>query len=129
MIGDAILFYLGENRLSLVGRPSALNWVEYNQGTGGYKVTVERDERSAVNRGSRKLFRFQVQGPHALKVIEKVTGKPAPDIRFFNMGDITIAGSEVRALRHGMVGPARMGVVRSVGAGRDGPRCHHRSRA
>ena len=104
VIGDAILFYLSENRLSLVGRPSALNWVEYNQATGGYKVTVERDERSAVNRGSRKLFRFQVQGPHALKVIEKVTGKPAPDIRFFNMGEVTIAGSEVRALRHGMVG-------------------------
>ncbi len=104
VIGDAILFYLSENRLSLVGRPSALNWVEYNQATGGYKVTVERDERSAVNRGSRKLFRFQVQGPHALKVIEKVTGKPAPDIRFFNMGEVTIAGSAVRALRHGMVG-------------------------
>ena len=39
VIGDAILFYLGENRLSLVGRPSALNWVEYNPATGGYKVT------------------------------------------------------------------------------------------
>src|SRR5688500_7054798 len=56
VIGDAILFYLDEKRLSLVGRPSALNWLEYNQSKGGYKVTVERDERSAVNRGSRKLF-------------------------------------------------------------------------
>ena len=104
VIGDAILFYLSENRLSLVGRPSALNWVEYNQSTGGYNVKVERDERSAVNRGSRKLFRFQVQGPNALKVIEKVTGQPAPDIRFFNMGAMSIGGQEVRALRHGMVG-------------------------
>ena len=104
VIGDAILFYLADNSLSLVGRPSALNWVEYNAEVGGYKVNVERDERSAVNRGSRKLFRFQVQGPNALKVIEKVTGKPAPDIRFFNMGAMTIAGSAVRALRHGMVG-------------------------
>ena len=104
MIGDAILFYLSDNRLSLVGRPSALNWVEYNQSAGGYKVNVERDERSAVNRGSRKLFRFQVQGPHALKVIEKVTGKAGPDIRFFNMGAMTIGGQEVHALRHGMVG-------------------------
>jgi len=104
VIGDAILFYLSDNRLSLVGRPSALNWVEYNKGAGGYNVTLERDERSAVNRGSRKLFRFQVQGPNALKVIEKVTGTAAPDIRFFNMGAMTIAGREVRALRHGMVG-------------------------
>ncbi len=104
VIGDAILFFLSENRLSLVGRPSALNWVEYHTTSGKYKVTTERDERSAVNRGSRRLFRFQVQGPHAGKVIEKVTGNVAPDIRFFNMGAITIAGNEVRALRHGMVG-------------------------
>ena len=104
VIGDAILFFLSENRLSLVGRPSALNWVEYHTTSGNYKVTTERDERSAVNRGTRKLFRFQVQGPHAGKVIENVTGKVAPDIRFFNMGAITIAGNEVRALRHGMVG-------------------------
>jgi len=104
VIGDAILFFLGENRLSLVGRPSALNWVEYHAASGSYKVTTERDERSFVNRGSRRMFRFQVQGPHAGKVIEKVTGQVAPDIRFFNIGAMTIAGTEVRALRHGMVG-------------------------
>ena len=104
VIGDAILFFLSDNRLSLVGRPSALNWVEYHAASGAYKVTTERDERSFVNRGSRKMFRFQVQGPHAGKVIEKVTGKAAPDIRFFNIGAMTIGGAEVRALRHGMVG-------------------------
>jgi vanillate/3-O-methylgallate O-demethylase len=104
VIGDAILFFLDENRLSLVGRPSALNWVEYHAASGAYKVTTERDERSFVNRVGRKMFRFQVQGPHAGKVIEKVTGKVAPDIKFFNIGMMTIAGNEVRALRHGMVG-------------------------
>jgi glycine cleavage system aminomethyltransferase T len=45
-----------------------------------------------------------VQGPNAVKVIEKATGKPAPDIKFFNMDVVTIAGKKVRALRHGMVG-------------------------
>ena len=104
VIGDAILFYLGENRLSLVGRPSGLNWVQYNIETGSYAVKAERDERSAVNRGTRKSFRYQVQGPHALRLMEKVTGKPAPDIRFFNMDVFSIAGQDVRALRHGMVG-------------------------
>ena len=49
VIGDAILFYLDENLLSLVGRPSAHNWVQYHGETGGYDVTFERDERSAVN--------------------------------------------------------------------------------
>ena len=66
---------------------------------------VERDERTAVNpTGRRKLYRFQVQGPTALKVLEKATGGPLPEIKFFNMGDITIAGHKVRALHHGMSG-------------------------
>jgi vanillate/3-O-methylgallate O-demethylase len=104
VIGDAILFHLDEQRLSLVGRPSALNWVQYHLETGGYSATFERDERSAVNRRGRKTFRFQVQGPNALKVMQRVLGAPAPDIRFFHMSEIAIAGHGVRALRHGMVG-------------------------
>jgi glycine cleavage system aminomethyltransferase T len=104
VIGDAILFYLEENRLSLVGRPPAHNWVQYNLETGGYRATAERDERSAVNQGRRKVFRYQVQGPNALRVMEKVTKQPPPEIRFFSMGAFSIAGHDVRALRHGMVG-------------------------
>jgi vanillate/3-O-methylgallate O-demethylase len=104
VIGDAILFYLDENKFNLVGRPPAANWVQYYVETGGYKAKAEKDERSAINQGRRKVFRYQVQGPHALKVMEKVTGKPAPDIRFFNMETLQIAGGDVRALRHGMVG-------------------------
>ena len=105
VIGDAILFFLEENKLNIVGRPTAHNWVQYNVETGGYKVTTERDDRSFVNKaGRRKVFRYQVQGPHAVTVMEKVTGKATPDIRFFNMDSFDIAGRQVRALRHGMVG-------------------------
>jgi vanillate/3-O-methylgallate O-demethylase len=104
VIGDAILFYLDENKFNLVGRPPALNWVQFNVETRGYKASTERDERSAVNQGSRRTFRYQIQGPNALRTMEKVTGKPAPDIRFFNMDVFNIAGRSVRALRHGMVG-------------------------
>src|SRR5438552_2658404 len=104
VIGDAILFYLDENKFNLVGRPPASNWVQYNLETRRYKASAERDERSAVNEGRRKVFRYQVQGPNAVKVMEKVTAKPTPDIRFFNMDLFKIAGRDVRALRHGMVG-------------------------
>ena len=104
VIGDAILFYLDNDRLSLVGRPPAANWVEYNAQLGTFNVTTERDERSAVKQGQRKTYRFQVQGPHAAKVMEAATGAPTPDIRFFSMGAFTIGGRQVRALRHGMVG-------------------------
>ena len=105
VIGDAILFFLDENRLRLVGRPSAHNWVQYHAETGGYDVRVDRDERTAVNpTGGRELYRFQVQGPTALDVLEKATAGPLPEIRFFNLGEITIAGRKVRAFHHGMSG-------------------------
>ena len=104
VIGDAILFYLAENKFNLVGRPPAHNWVQYNLEARGYKATAERDERSAVNQGRRKTYRFQIQGPNAVKTMEKVTGKPAPDIKFFNMDVFKVAGRDVHALRHGMVG-------------------------
>ena len=54
VIGDAILFYLDENRFNLVGRPPAENWVQYNIETGGYNAKAQRDERSAANQGRRK---------------------------------------------------------------------------
>ena len=104
VIGDAILFYLGENSFNIVGRPPVANWVQFNLEKGGYKATAARDERSAQNQGRRKAYRFQVQGPNALKVMEKVTGKPVPEIKFFHMDAFTIGGKHVRALRHGMVG-------------------------
>jgi len=105
VIGDAILFFLDENKVSLVGRPSAHNWVQFHGETGDYDVTFERDERTVVNpTGRRKLYRYQVQGPTALDVLEQVTGGPLPEIKFFNMGRLTIAGHEVRALHHGMSG-------------------------
>jgi vanillate/3-O-methylgallate O-demethylase len=105
VIGDAILFFLEENKVSLVGRPSAHNWVQYHGETGDYDVSFDRDERTAANpTGRRKLYRYQVQGPTALQVLERATGGPLPEIKFFNMGWVTIAGRKVRALHHGMSG-------------------------
>jgi vanillate/3-O-methylgallate O-demethylase len=105
VIGDAILFHLAPNSFVLVGRPPALNWVQYNLETGGYLARAERDERSFVNEtGGRRVYRYQIQGPNAKRVMEKVTGKPMPAIKFFHMDMLDIAGCKVRALRHGMVG-------------------------
>jgi len=106
VIGDVVLFYLEKDLFNLVGRPSVHNWVQYHCETRGYNAKCERDERSVARSGPivRKAYRYQVQGPNAMKVIEKVTGKPAPDLKFFNMTTITIAGRQVRALRHGMAG-------------------------
>jgi vanillate/3-O-methylgallate O-demethylase len=105
VIGDAIAFFLDDDRVSLVGRPAAHNWVQFHAETGDYDVSVERDERTAANpTGRRKLYRFQVQGPNALEVLAKATGAPLPEITFFNLGELVIAGRTVRALHHGMSG-------------------------
>jgi vanillate/3-O-methylgallate O-demethylase len=105
VIGDGILFYLEENKVRLVGRPSAHNWVQYHGETGDYDVEFSRDERTAVNpAGRRELYRFQVQGPTAMQVLEKATEGGVPEIKFFNLGEVTIAGHAVRALHHGMSG-------------------------
>jgi len=105
VIGDVILFALGESRFNLVGRAPALNWVTYHAETGGFDVQVELDQRTALRTdGRRKSYRFQVQGPNAMAVIEQVLGGPPPELRFFTMTTVTIAGKSVRALRHGMAG-------------------------
>jgi vanillate/3-O-methylgallate O-demethylase len=105
VIGDGILFHLEQNTVRLVGRPSAHNWVQYHAETGDYDVELARDERTAVNpSGGRELYRFQVQGPTALDVLNKANGGTLPEIKFFNMGELTIAGRNVRALHHGMSG-------------------------
>jgi len=108
VIGDGILFHLEQNKLVFVGRAPCANWIEYHAKTGGYDVTVDKDDRSPGDpKGKavvRECYRFQIQGPNAKDVIEKLNGGPFPDIKFFHMDYINIAGRKVRALRHGMAG-------------------------
>jgi len=109
VIGDAILFFLDDNSVRLVGRPSAHNWVQYHAETGDYDVQLDRDERTAVNpSGRREFYRYQVQGPTALDVVTAVNGGSLPEIKFFNLGELTVAGHTVRAFHHGMSGAPGM---------------------
>ena len=96
VIGDAILFFLDENSVRLVGRPSAHNWVQYHAETGDYDVKVERDERTAVNPTGRREA-LPLPGAGADRARRAWRPPPAgrcPEIKFFNMGELTIAGQE-----------------------------------
>lgn len=108
VIGDGILFHLAENKLVFVGRAPTANWIQFHAETGGYDVTTVYDDRSPSRPMGKPVtrinYRYQIQGPNAEQVIEKLNGGPFPDIKFFNMGYINIAGRQVRALRHGMAG-------------------------
>jgi vanillate/3-O-methylgallate O-demethylase len=108
VIGDGILFHLEQNRLLYVGRAPAANWIQFHAETGGFNVKTSRDDRSPSITGGKAVnrthYRYQIQGPNAKHVIQKLNGGPVPDIKFFNMDTINIAGRKVRALRHGMAG-------------------------
>jgi vanillate/3-O-methylgallate O-demethylase len=108
VIGDGIIFYLAPEEFVYVGRAPAANWLMYHGATGGYDVDIVHDDRSPsrpmgkpVNRIS---WRFQIQGPNAWNVIEKLHGGKLEQLKFFNMSTMNIAGETIRTLRHGMAG-------------------------
>jgi vanillate/3-O-methylgallate O-demethylase len=102
-VGDAILFGLEDDEYSLVGTGIAGMWAAYQAEISGYDIEVTRDPATIINPNPRKIFRFQIQGPNALKIVQKAAEPFAP-VKFFNMGDLTIAGVPARALNHTMVG-------------------------
>jgi vanillate/3-O-methylgallate O-demethylase len=108
VIGDGILFYLDKDELLFVGRAPTVNWIQFHCETGGFKVDFIRDDRSpSAPRGkavTRRHYRYQIQGPNAWQVLEKLNGAKIPDVKFFNMDSINIKGRKVRCLRHGMAG-------------------------
>jgi len=106
VIGNAVLFGLEDHKVSIVNRPNAGNWVQFNAETKGYDVQIVKDQRSLEGDKPRQGYRYEVQGPNAWEILEKLNGGPITGFRFFGMGEITIAGRKVRALRHGMAGAA-----------------------
>ncbi len=105
VIGDVILFHLADDDFNMVGRAPVLNWVTYHAQTGDYDVEVTLDQRWALRTdGRRESFRFQLQGPSAMDVIARALNRTPPELKFFNLTSVQIAGRDVRALRHGMVG-------------------------
>ena len=108
VIGDGILFHLDDEEYVWVGRAPVANWLAYRAESGGYDVEIEKDDRSPSNpygkAVTRKYWRFQIQGPNAWQVIEKVNGGPVEQLKFFRMSTMNVDGRQVRTLRHGMAG-------------------------
>jgi len=107
VIGDGIMFRESDEEFTFVGRAPTVNWLTYTAQARGYDVETLIDRRSPSRpRGpvSRELFRFEVQGPLAWTVLEKLNGGPIQESRFFRMGHIAIDGMRVRTLRHGVAG-------------------------
>ena len=104
LIGDMVLFGLEDDKVNIVGRPPVANWIRYVIETGKYNVSYQLDQRAVTNPGPRKTFRYELQGPNAWGLLEKLNGGHLEKPKFFQMGEVTIAGHKLRALAHAFAG-------------------------
>jgi vanillate/3-O-methylgallate O-demethylase len=108
VIGDHIIFREREDKFILVGRAPTSNWLLFCASWGKWNVRIKHDPRSTSRpEGERVLrthYRYQIQGPDAPKIFEKMNGGPIPDIKFFHVDWINVGSKKVQALRHGMSG-------------------------
>ncbi|WP_120077296.1 vanillate/3-O-methylgallate O-demethylase [Aurantiacibacter odishensis] len=108
VIGDGIIFRLAEEEYVYVGRAPAANWLMFQAEKGGYNVDIINDPRSPSRPMGKPVkrisWRFQIQGPRAWDVIEKLNGEPLDKLKFFNMSTMKIGDKTIRTLRHGMAG-------------------------
>lgn len=109
LIGDAILFYNsdGPEGLVLIGHHILIDWVRFTvekAAAAGKDARYRLEGNSNMRDGDPTFYRYQLQGPQAGPVMEKIFGGPAPETKFFHIADVTIAGRPVKGLRHGMAG-------------------------
>jgi vanillate/3-O-methylgallate O-demethylase len=108
VIGDMIIFRERDDKFVLVGRSPTANWVRFQAAIGNYKVRLIHDPRSDSRPDGKAIYRthyrFQIQGPEANKIFEKMNGGPIPKVKFFHVDWINIGSRKVQALRHGMAG-------------------------
>jgi len=108
VIGDMIIFRERMDKFILVGRAPTANWVKFQAAIGTWKVRLFHDPRSNSRpdgeRVLRTHYRFQIQGPDAPAIFEKINGGPVTVIPFFHVDWINVGSKKVQALRHGMAG-------------------------
>lgn len=104
VIHEGVLSRFGDEEYMLFGRGGF--WTDYNLRHGSYDAKSEFLD----------WFVFQVSGPFALKLVEKLVGHSMRDVKFMHSISVKIAGHDVRALRQGMSG--------EIGFELQGPREH-----
>jgi vanillate/3-O-methylgallate O-demethylase len=102
VIGDAIVVALEDDEYEMMGIPVNANWVQFQAQRDDYEVQVTHDLPTDMNPGERRFFRYQLQGPRAMEILQAAAGSPLPEVKFFHVGEIMIAGVKVRAISHTM---------------------------
>ena len=108
VIGDMIIFRERADKFILVGRSPTANWLRFQAAYGNWNVRLDYDPRSDSRPDGERVirghYRFQIQGPDAPQLFEKINGGPIPAIKFFHVDHINVGSKRVQALRHGMAG-------------------------
>jgi syringate O-demethylase/vanillate/3-O-methylgallate O-demethylase len=106
-VGDCVLYYYGEDRgFELISGMPILNWVRYHAESGRFDVSVRFDATTPFNPEGRTKYRFQLEGPNARAILDEACRGGFPEIKFFHVAEVEIAGCRVQVLRHGMAGHA-----------------------
>ena len=92
VITDGVLLRLSEDKFATQSTPAFYS--AFLAASGDYDVSWREQ----------KTFQYQVGGPNALEVMERVTGRTLTDIKFMRFEPVQIAGHDVLALRQGMSG-------------------------
>ena len=129
VIGDVILFHLAENQFNLVGRARRITGSPSTPRPAG---TTSRSSSTSGPRcaptGAARLYRFQMQGPNAMKVIEKVHRQDRAGTQVLPHDDAQDRAARTSA-RCATAWPAsRLGAVRAMGRRRGGARSARRGR-
>jgi vanillate/3-O-methylgallate O-demethylase len=104
-LGDSIAYRHADDKFEVISGASLLNWIEYQAKVGGYDVEIVRDDASNMGPAhARRKYRFELVGPSAGLLFDRLVEGGAPEIPFFRKREVRINGHEVLVLRHGMVG-------------------------
>lgn len=104
VVGDSIVQHSPDGTINVAGLEHSLNWLQFHAEKGNYKVDFGREPASGGQSGTKRLYRYELEGPNAWKILEKAAGKKLDRIGFFRMREIEIAGNRVVALNHTMGG-------------------------
>ncbi|MZR11667.1 aminomethyl transferase family protein [Maritimibacter sp. DP07] len=92
VVAEGVLMRMSEDTYRVQSTPA--RWTAYILESGHYDATSRIID----------TFQFQVSGPNALALCQKVTGAEMTDIKFMHFGEFRIAGRQTFAVRQGMAG-------------------------
>jgi vanillate/3-O-methylgallate O-demethylase len=95
VIGEGVLMRLGEDQFEFQALGPVTAWLEYNLLRGRYRA-------EATTRVSK--FKYQVSGPKALYVLERLVDGNLRDIAFMHQRGVRVGRRELMFLRQGMAG-------------------------